>query len=144
MADTVKLSTRPRPESWSANVAQHAGIDEALIRRVVEAFYAQVQQDALLGPVFASRVTNWSHHLDKLCDFWSSVLLTTGRYKGRPLMMHLPLRIEASHFARWLALFSSTADSLCTPEAARVFRARAESIAQSLQMGIEHAQEPSQ
>jgi hemoglobin len=125
-----------RPEAWSSSVAAQAGIDEALIRKVVEAFYAQVQQDALLGPVFAARVSDWPHHIDKLCDFWSSVLLTTGRYKGSPLMMHVPLRIDASHFARWLALFAATAMSLCTPEAARMFRTRAENIAKSLQMGI--------
>lgn len=141
MNEIRRLRERQRPASWSASVAAEAGIDEALIRNVVEAFYAQVQADPLLAPVFASRVTDWPHHLDKLCDFWSSVLLTTGRYKGRPLMMHLPLQIDASHFTRWLGLFGATVDAYCSPEAAAVFRTRAENIAESLKMGIQHAGE---
>ena len=27
----------------------------------------------------------WPRHLGKMCDFWSSTLLRTGRYDGRPL-----------------------------------------------------------
>jgi hemoglobin len=49
--------------------------------------------------------------------FWSSVALTIGRYHGRLLEKHLPLTIEAAHFARWLTLFEQTAREICPPEA---------------------------
>ena len=116
-----------------------AGIDEALIRRLVHGFYAAVQGDALLGPVFAARISNWDEHFATMCDFWSGVALTTGRYKGRPMQKHVPLGIGAEHFARWLVLFEAAAMRLCPPDAAAFFIARARRIAESLQLGIAHA-----
>ena len=46
-----------------------------------------------------------------MVDFWSSVMLTTGRYKGNPMMMHLKhvARIRPEMFARWLELWRETA-----------------------------------
>lgn len=110
-----------------------------MIHSLVHAFYERVRQDALLGPVFDAKVHDWPAHLDKLCDFWSGVLLATGRYKGKPMQMHQPLPIEPEHFERWLGLFAEVAAERCTAEAAALFRARAERIAQSLQMGIAFA-----
>jgi hemoglobin len=114
------------------------GVDEAMIRDVVHAFYAKVRGDEVLGPVFA-RVPDaeWGAHLAKLCDFWSSVLLATRRYQGRPMPAHVAIpEISPPHFARWLELFRATAREVCPPEAAALFVARAEMIAQSLQLGI--------
>ena len=116
-----------------------AGIDETLIRRLVHGFYASVREDALLGPVFAGRVGEWDEHLAAMCDFWSSVALTTGRYKGRPMQKHVPLGIGGEHFERWLFLFEAAATRLCLPDAAAFFIARARRIAESLQLGIAHA-----
>lgn len=76
-------------------------------------------------------------HLAKLCDFWSSVLLMTGRFKGTPMAAHARIDdIRPTHFARWLHLFQQTATQLCPPEAAALFVAKSEIIAQSLQLGI--------
>lgn len=114
-----------------------AGIDEPMIRTLVHAFYERVRQDALLGPIFNEAIDDWDKHLDKLCAFWSSVTLMTGRYKGTPMQAHAALPdIAAHHFAHWLALFSDTARVHCPPRAAALFVDRAERIAQSLQMGI--------
>jgi hemoglobin len=44
--------------------------------------------------------------------------------------------IGEAHFGRWLELFAATADEVCPPAAAALFRARAEMIAQSLQLRI--------
>ena len=56
------------------------GLDEAGIRALVHGFYAKVRQDAELGPIFDRVIgDDWDNHLAKMCDFWSSVMLTTGR-----------------------------------------------------------------
>jgi hemoglobin len=112
-------------------------IDEAMIERLVRGFYAKVQSDVLLGPVFAARVTDWEPHLRQMCAFWSSVMLMSGRYRGNPMIKHMPLPIDAQHFGRWLDLFEETAHELCPPAAADAFVDRAHRIAQSLMMNLE-------
>ncbi len=114
-----------------------AGISEAMIRTLVHAFYARVREDALLGPIFNGAIDDWDAHLEKLCAFWSSVLLMTGRYKGTPMQAHAALPdIAEHHFGQWLALFADTARVHCPPAAVALFVDRAQRIAQSLQMGI--------
>jgi len=86
---------------------------EADIVRLVDAFYARVNADELLRPIFNDVAqVDWASHLPTMYDFWSSVLLGTSRYKGRPMAKHFPLPIEAAHFRQWLALFHATVDSL--------------------------------
>ena len=114
-----------------------AGIDEAMIRRLVHGFYAKVRREPALGPVFDRAVEDWDAHLAKLCDFWSSVTLMTGRYKGQPMPVHAGIpEIGPELFARWLELFGETARELCRPEAAALFEDRARRIAESLKLGI--------
>lgn len=114
------------------------GIDEAALAKVVHAFYGRVRNDAELGPVFDHAISDWPHHLGKMVDFWSSVMLTTGRYKGNPVMMHLKHkpRITPELFERWLALWRETTDELLSPEAAGALQARAARIAESLQLAL--------
>lgn len=114
------------------------GVTEAVIERLVGTFYGRVRADAILGPVFEAAISDWDQHLKTMRDFWSSVTLMTGRYKGKPILAHAALPdIAALHFARWLALFRQTAVDVCAPDAAALFTDRAERIAQSLQLGIE-------
>jgi hemoglobin len=114
-----------------------AGVTEPMIRDLVHAFYAEVRRDPLLGPIFAARIDDWDAHLDKLCAFWSSVVLMTGRFKGRPMPAHVAIaEISVAHFERWLALFRATARSVCPEPAAALFVDRAERIAESLYLGI--------
>ncbi|PZU61990.1 MAG: preprotein translocase subunit TatC [Brevundimonas sp.] len=115
------------------------GVDEALIDRVVEAFYARVRDDALIGPIFADRVGDWGPHLAQMKRFWSSVVLASGVYQGRPMPRHLPLPIDARHFDRWLTLFQDTVRDLCPPQAAAAFMERARRIAESLELGVANA-----
>jgi hemoglobin len=124
------------PRRVGAGVA--VGVDEAMIHAVVHAFYDRVRRDPLLAPIFARIADDsWSAHLDKLCDFWSSVMLMTGRFKGRPMQVHAAMAgISPAHFTRWLALFGETAREVCPPSAAALFEAKAAVIAESLQLGI--------
>ena len=114
------------------------GVSEPMIHDLVHAFYGKVRQDAVLGPIFNARIgPGWDAHLAKLCDFWSSVLLMTGRFKGTPMAVHARLpEIRPEHFVRWLELFRQTAAEICPAPAAAIFVEKAEMIGQSLQMGI--------
>jgi hemoglobin len=115
-----------------------AGVTEPMIHAVVHGFYDQVRRDPALGPIFNRQIgDDWDAHLAKMCDFWSSVLLMSGRFKGSPMTAHAALPdIRATHFARWLHLFHQTVERLCPPDAAALFVAKSEMIAQSLQLGI--------
>jgi len=123
--------------AWlTAKLRAETGIDEPMIELVVRSFYERVRTDALLGPIFAARITDWEPHLERMFAFWSSVALMSGRYHGQPMQKHLPLPIDARHFDRWLALFEATARELCPQKAADHFIERARRIAESLELGI--------
>jgi hemoglobin len=108
------------------------------LARLVDAFYARVRADASLGPVFNDAIGDWPEHLEKLAAFWSSVMLTSGRYKGQPVPAHMKhkSRITPALFDRWLALWARTTDDLMVPEAAAALQDRAARIAQSLQLAM--------
>lgn len=125
-----------RRARMTRQLMDQTGIDDVMIERLVHTFYARVRQDALIGPIFEARVKNWDIHLAKLCDFWSSVTLMTGRYHGQPMREHVSLPVDGEHFDRWLSLFEATATELCPPVAAEYFIERARRIADSLEMGI--------
>jgi hemoglobin len=113
-----------------------AGIDEPLIERLVDRFYARARADALLGPVFEARIDDWDRHLAQMCRFWSSVALMSGTYHGNPMPRHMVLPIDAAHFDRWLALFEETTCEVCPPDAAQHVIVRARRIARSLELGV--------
>ena len=129
-----------RREAITAEIAATTGITEAMIDQLVHGFYAKVRADAVLGPVFETRIRDWGPHLRQMCAFWSSVALMTGRYHGTPMVKHLPLPVDAGHFDRWLELFEATAREICPPRAAAHFIERARRIAASLELGIAGAQ----
>ena len=124
------------PQVETGRSIPRAGIDEDVIRALVHAFYGAIREDAVLGPIFLAKITDWDGHLERMCTFWSSLALTSGRYHGRPMEAHAPLPVDAVHFDRWLALFEQTARRVCTPEAADYFMDRARRVAQSLELGV--------
>lgn len=114
------------------------GIDEARLERLVEAFYARVRADEALGPIFNDAIDDWPEHLEKLAAFWSSVMLTSGRYKGQPVPAHRKHsdRITPALFDRWLALWSKTTQDMMPPAAAAALQDKAARIAESLQLAL--------
>jgi hemoglobin len=119
-----------------ADIVERTGIDAAMIERLVRTFYDRARGDPLIGPIFARHVADWDAHIARMCDFWSSVALMSGRYHGQPMTAHLPLPIDTPHFDRWLELFTATARNVCPPAAAALFIDRAYRIADSLELGI--------
>src|SRR5262245_47206151 len=95
---------------WSPAMTARFDMDEGGLRQVVGQFYARIRKDPALGPIFNDAIQDWPEHLDKLTDFWSSVMLTSGRYKGRPVPAHLKhaSRITPDLFQRWLAIWADT------------------------------------
>jgi hemoglobin len=113
-------------------------VTEGEIARLVDLFYTRVRRDAVIGPLFNQAVDDWPDHLVKLRAFWSSVMLTTGRYKGSPMAAHLrhAAAIEPAMFDRWLELWRQTAREQLAPADAQAVIARAERIAESLKLAL--------
>ena len=118
------------------DIVARTGIDEAMIERLVRTFYGRARLDPLIGPIFDNKVRDWDKHIGRMCAFWSSVVLMSGRYHGHPMAAHLPLPVDTPHFDRWLEIFAQAAQDVCTPAAAAYFLDRAPRIAESLELGI--------
>ena len=136
-----RITTDPRSGTQSRNlivedIVARTGIHEAMIDRLVRTFYARARLDPLIGPVFESKVRNWESHFGRMCAFWSSVALMSGRYHGQPMAAHLPLPVDMPHFDRWLEIFAATARDVCPSAAADHFIERARRIADSLELAI--------
>ena len=116
-------------------------ITEERLQALVELFYGRVRQDELIGPVFNNAIQDWPEHLDRLQAFWSSVMLTSGRYKGRPLPAHIKHAdsISPASFARWLALWREATEEVLPAAAAATMQEKAARIAESLSLGIAFA-----
>jgi hemoglobin len=113
-------------------------ITEEAIGRLVDDFYARIRMDPELGPIFARAIPgDWGPHLATMRNFWSSVMLTSGRYKGNPVAAHGRVAgIEIELFDRWLMLFDETCRELFEPQLAEQFCIKARRIAESLKLAL--------
>jgi hemoglobin len=111
---------------------------QAQIERLVQAFYADVIDDDLLGPVFRPVVgEHWPAHLSRMVEFWCTVLLRTRSFRGNVLKKHMDLlpRIEPGHFARWLSLWNHHTAQIIAPDDAAELQTTAAGIARNLHLG---------
>ncbi len=107
------------------------------IRALIDAFYAKVQSDELIGFIFNEIAhVNWSHHLPVMYSFWEFLLLgSPDAYRGNPIQKHLdlhqkfPLKIE--YFDRWVSLFQASVDELFEGPTAESAKFRAFAIAET-------------
>ena len=108
------------------------------IRLLVDTFYGKVQEDKLLAPVFNEQIQDrWPQHLEKMYTFWQTVLLDERTYYGAPFPPHAKLRIDATHFERWMQIFLETVDGLFTGEKATEAKWRAGKMAEMFQYKLE-------
>ncbi len=114
-------------------------VTETSIAHLVDAFYARVRRDPVLGPVFAAAIAEdaWPAHLQRMYAFWSSVMLTSGRYKGNPVDVHAQVAgMHPSLFEVWLDQFERTAREMFRPDLAEGFAVKARRIAESLKLAL--------
>lgn len=109
------------------------------IQRFVNGFYAKVQGDEMLSPVFAAKIPAeaWPAHLERLYAFWNAILFAERGFDGNPMQKHLRLPVGEEHFGRWLALFNETIDESFDGHKADEAKQRAASIADLMRFRIE-------
>ena len=81
-------------------------ITRAQIAQVVAVFYERVRGHNVLGPIFATHVTDWVPHEEKITRFWANAILHERDYDGNPMQKHMQAgNVEPAHFRTWLAIF---------------------------------------
>ncbi|SFM95239.1 MULTISPECIES: group III truncated hemoglobin [Rugamonas] len=113
-------------------------LDRAAIATLVNEFYDEVRRDAELFPLFNQAIgANWGPHLERMVDFWSTVMLGSRDFQGNVFGKHMLLGgVQPEHFRRWLALFEAATGRLFAPEVAAEFMTVARRIGGSLQYGF--------
>ena len=85
-------------------------IEREALRRVVEAFYLAGREDSLLGPVFAGHIQDWEPHMERMTDFWASLVIRESTYSGHVFRMHRAIPgLTGAMFDRWVEIFSAAA-----------------------------------
>jgi hemoglobin len=115
----------------------HHELNRTSISTLVHTFYDDVRSDATLQPVFDGAIgSNWPPHLERMVDFWCSVMLSSGEFKGNVFGKHMQIEgVRADHFRRWLTLFEANVQRLFAAAVAEQFMLVARRIAASLQLG---------
>ncbi|TFW13454.1 group III truncated hemoglobin [Duganella callida] len=108
------------------------------IATLVHQFYDGVRADADIGPVFNAAIgAHWDTHLERMVDFWSTVMLGSRNFQGNVYGKHMALRgVQPEHFRRWLQLFEAAVRRLFSPDDATEFLVVANRIGASLQYGF--------
>jgi hemoglobin len=117
----------------------HTELSEEQIGVLLDLFYTKVRADPELGPVFAGAIAEekWPAHMAVIQDFWSAVMLKSGRYRGNPLQVHKEIEgVSPELFKRWLALFDESCREMLPPDLAEAMHGRAVQIADSLKAGL--------
>jgi len=108
--------------------------NRADIVKLVDQFYQKVGTDPLLKDIFNTRLAgHWDAHLEKMYNFWETILLDNHSYIGSPFMPHASLPIEKVHFDHWISLFFITMDELYTGPKAEEAKLRAKKMSEMFQ-----------
>lgn len=118
--------------------------NRAHVELLVNTFYERVREHKILGPIFNEQAkVDWDHHLPKMVNFWSSILLGESSYDGNPMTRHIQLSksipFGENEFAAWINLFQKTVDDLFTGEKAEEAKTRAANIARIMLHKIQTA-----
>ena len=102
---------------------------------MMHTFYAALRRDELLAPYFAH--VDLAAHLPRIVDFWSTLLLHSGRYSGNAFRPHLAMPgLAGAHFARWVSTLEATMDARFAGPTAERMKALAHRIAYSMQLRL--------
>ena len=117
-------------------LTQTAPISDEQIRQLVDSFYDKIRADADLRPIFERVVAgDCETHLAKMYEVWSSVILTSGFYKGSLVAVRKHMGgLEIGLLGRCLALFGESCDELLDRETAGLCWLKAAHVAESLKL----------
>jgi len=110
------------------------------VSNLVDAFYKEALKDGLLGPIFHAAVhqEEWPSHLERINDFWNTVLFGEGTYRGNPFSKHSHLPLEKRHFERWVELFCGEVDKLFSGTKADEVKFRAKKMGELFEIKMQH------
>jgi hemoglobin len=131
--------TAKEPQPRSNATAKFELVSERGVECLVDEFYRRIRVDPTLAPIFDRTIPNdgWGPHLATMRNFWSSVMLTSGRYKGNPVAKHLQIEgMEPLLFDHWMGLFTQTCRELFVDDVAAQFIVKAQRIAESLKLAL--------
>ncbi|MDN6281161.1 MAG: group III truncated hemoglobin [Psychroflexus sp.] len=112
------------------------------VKLLVDTFYDKIRKDDLLASIFNGIIQDrWPEHLQKMYEFWQTVLLGEHTYYGAPFRPHAHLPVDERHFKRWLSLFEETLDDNFKGKTTDEARWRASKMAQMFLFKIEHHRE---
>ena len=108
------------------------------LRALVHAFYADVRRDAALAPVFDAAIgAHWETHLDRMVEFWCTMMLDTRSFSGSVFGTHMQLKgVEPVHFERWMSLWYRHTAAGFEATDRKQLREKAEMIGRSLFLGF--------
>ena len=75
------------------------------ILKLIQPFYIDVRQHAVLGPIFNARVKDWPSDLENIADVWALQAGGETRYRGGFGRAHVGLGLQREHFEHWLGLW---------------------------------------
>ena len=103
----------------------------------VEAFFARLLEDEVLGPYFR-HLPDPERHLSRFTDFWWIAL--GGESPDPPLIdmvgAHRHLRLSRALINRWLGLFAETARARLPPALAATLVGMAQGIGRRLERAV--------
>lgn len=109
------------------------------IKLMVDTFYSKIREDEKLQDIFNDIIQDkWPEHLEKMYQFWQTVLLGEHTYHGNPFLPHAKMPINASHFEQWVKIFHQTINSLFQGEKAEQAKWQAERMAEMFLHKIEY------
>jgi hemoglobin len=101
------------------------------IQTLVTQFYDKLAQSDKVKHIFFDRLGDgdWIPHLQRIVDFWETVLLGATTYTGQSFAPHASMNLEQTHFDEWLHLFNTTVDELFEGPVATDAKKRAHTMA---------------
>ncbi len=115
--------------------------------RLVRAFYGRALEDPIIGWLFTdvARI-DLEAHVPQITSFWETILLGTRSYDGSPFPPHAEVHakagLQAGHFGRWLALWTTTVEELFAGPRAELAKAHAVRVAQAFHRRLQSFPSP--